>query len=36
MGDPMGPSASEGNREGGGRAHRLASPEAKRAGITRP
>ncbi len=36
MGDPMAPSVSEGNSEGGGRARRIASREAKRAGITRP
>ena len=36
MGDPMAPSDSEGNSEGGGRARRFASREAKRAGITRP
>ena len=36
MGDPMAPSNSEGNSEGGGSARRIASREAKRAGITRP
>ena len=36
MGDPMAPSEREGNSEGGGRARRIASREAKRAGITRP
>ncbi len=36
MGDPMAPSESEGNSEGGGSARRIASREAKRAGITRP
>ena len=36
MGDPMAPSLSEGNSEGGGRARRIAGREAKRAGITRP
>ena len=36
MGDPMAPSGGEGNSEGGGRARRIASREAKRAGITRP
>jgi hypothetical protein len=36
MGDPMAPSGSEGNSEGGGRARWFASREAKRAGITRP
>jgi hypothetical protein len=35
MGDPMAPSEGEGNSEGGGRARRIASREAKRAGITR-
>jgi len=36
MGDPMAPSDSEGNSEGGGRARWFASRKAKRAGITRP
>jgi hypothetical protein len=36
MGDPMALSESEGNSEGGGSARRIASREAKRAGITRP
>ena len=36
MGDPMAPSECEGNSEGGGRARRFASREAKRAGITHP
>jgi len=36
MGDPMAPSDSEGNSQGGGRARRFASRQAKRAGITRP
>jgi hypothetical protein len=36
MGDPMAPSGSEGNSEGGGHARRIASRQAKRAGITRP
>ena len=36
MGDPMAPSEREGNSEGGGSARRIASREAKRAGITRP
>ena len=36
MGDPMAPSEGEGNSEGGGSARRIASREAKRAGITRP
>jgi hypothetical protein len=36
MGDPMAPSECEGNSEGGGSARRIASREAKRAGITRP
>jgi hypothetical protein len=35
-GDPMAPSDSEGNSEGGGTARRIASRQAKRAGITRP
>jgi len=35
MGDPMAPSEREGNSEGGGSARRIASREAKRAGITR-
>ena len=36
MGDPMATSDSEGNSEGGGTARRIASRQAKRAGITRP
>ena len=36
MGDPMAPSFSEGNSEGGGSARWVASREAKRAGITSP
>jgi len=36
MGDPMAPSEGEGNSEGGGSARRIASRQAKRAGITRP
>ncbi len=36
MGDPMAPSDCEGNSEGGGTARRIASRQAKRAGITRP
>ena len=36
MGDPMAPSEGEGNSEGGGRARRIASRQAKRTGITRP
>jgi len=36
MGDPMAPSDSEGNSEGGGTARWFASREATRAGITRP
>jgi len=36
MGNPMAPSGGEGNSEGGGRARRFASRQAKRAGITRP
>jgi hypothetical protein len=36
MGDPMAPSEREGNSEGGGSARRIASRQAKRAGITRP
>jgi hypothetical protein len=36
MGDPMAPSEGEGNSEGGGCARRIASRQAKRAGITRP
>jgi len=36
MGDPMAPSESEGNSEGGGTARWFASRQAKRAGITRP
>ena len=36
MGDPMAPSKGEGNSEGGGRARRIASRQAKRVGITRP
>jgi hypothetical protein len=36
MGDPMAPSEREGNSEGEGRARRIASRKAKRAGITRP
>ena len=36
MGDPLAPSEGEGNSEGGGSARRIASREAKRAGITRP
>jgi hypothetical protein len=36
MGDPMAPSECAGNSEGGGSARRIASHQAKRAGITRP
>jgi hypothetical protein len=36
MGDPMAPSEGEGNSAGGGTARRIASRQAKRAGITRP
>jgi len=35
MGDPMAPSEREGISEGGGSARRIASRQAKRAGITR-
>jgi hypothetical protein len=36
MGNPMAPSERKGNSEGGGGARRIASRQAKRAGITRP